>query len=74
LIHIGVDTVKMKGEGFTALVKVGDKVKLGQKLIEFNLELVKQKAKSILTPVIITNMDVVASIKQTALGADIKLK
>ncbi len=60
LIHVGIDTVKMKGEGFKAFVKTGDKVRLGQKLIEFDLELVRQKAKSTLTPVIVTNMDSVA--------------
>ncbi len=57
LIHIGIDTVQMKGEGFKAFVKSGDTIRAGDKLIEFDLELVRQKAKSVLTPVIITNMD-----------------
>lgn len=55
LIHIGIDTVKMKGEGFKAHVNIGDKVHKGQKLIEFDLALVKQMAKSHLTPIIFTN-------------------
>lgn len=55
LIHVGIDTVKMKGEGFKALVKDGDVVKAGQKLIEFDLKLVGEKAKSIITPVVVTN-------------------
>ena len=38
LLHIGVDTVEMKGDGFTALVKEGDRVKKGQPLIEMDLE------------------------------------
>lgn len=63
LIHVGVDTVKMKGEGFKAFVQTGDKVRLGQKLIEFDLDLVRQKAKSTLTPVIVTNMDSVAQVQ-----------
>jgi glucose-specific phosphotransferase system IIA component len=55
LIHIGIDTVKMNGEGFKGLVKNGDVVKRGDKLIEFDLNLVKSKAKSHLTPVVVTN-------------------
>jgi glucose PTS system EIICBA or EIICB component len=55
LIHVGIDTVKMKGEGFKGLVKNGDIVKRGQLLIEFDLERVKREAKSHITPFIITN-------------------
>jgi glucose-specific phosphotransferase system IIA component len=55
LIHVGIDTVKMNGEGFKGLVKNGDKVKAGDRLIEFDLALVKAKAKSHLTPFVITN-------------------
>ncbi|MTI68330.1 MAG: PTS glucose transporter subunit IIA [Firmicutes bacterium] len=57
LIHIGIDTVKMKGKGFTAFVKQGDKVKAGDKLIEFDIDLINKEAKSIITPVIITNIN-----------------
>jgi glucose-specific phosphotransferase system IIA component len=63
LIHIGIDTVKMNGEGFAAFVKKGESVKRGQKLIEFDLELVRSRAKSDITPIVITNMDKVASLK-----------
>ncbi len=55
LIHVGIDTVKMNGEGFKGLVKNGDRVKAGDRLIEFDLALVKSKAKSHLTPFVITN-------------------
>lgn len=55
LIHIGIDTVKMQGRGFEAFVKQGDKVKAGQKLLEFDLDLIRKEAKSIITPVIVTN-------------------
>ena len=45
----------MNGEGFKGFVKDGDRVKKGQVLIEFNLALIKAKAKSSITPIIITN-------------------
>ena len=55
LIHIGLETVSMNGEGFEVFVKEGDQVKKGQKLVTFNLDLIREKAKSTITPVIITN-------------------
>ncbi|WP_050615306.1 PTS sugar transporter subunit IIA [Bacillus testis] len=62
LIHIGLETVALKGEGFEAHVKEGDKVKKGDKLISFDLDIIRTKAKSTITPVIITNTDAVGSI------------
>lgn len=60
LIHVGIDTVHMQGEGFEAYVKAGDRVKAGDLLLSFDLTLVQQKAKSSLTPMVITNGDVVS--------------
>lgn len=57
LIHVGIDTVKMNGEGFNSLVSKGDTIIKGQKILEFDLELVKNKAKSTITPIIFTNSD-----------------
>lgn len=68
LIHIGIDTVKMNGEGFKSFVKIGDRVQTGQTLIEFDLNLVRQKAKSDITPIVITNMDQVSSLKMSSLS------
>lgn len=68
LIHVGIDTVKMNGEGFTPFVKIGDMVKAGDKLLEFDLELVKAKAKSTITPIVITNTHDFASITKEANG------
>ncbi|WP_100407036.1 PTS sugar transporter subunit IIA [Bacillus solitudinis] len=64
LIHIGLETVNMKGEGFTAHIKQGDQVKTGDPLVDFDLELVKEKAVSTITPVIITNFDDVDSFEK----------
>jgi len=56
LIHFGIDTVNLKGEGFEALVEQGDKVKVGQPLLRVKLEEVKKKVPSTITPVIFTNL------------------
>ncbi|ABK61287.1 glucose PTS transporter subunit IIA [Clostridium novyi] len=62
LVHIGIDTVNLNGEGFTAHVSQGDKVKQGDLLVEFDKEIIESKAKSSITPVVITNMDFVESL------------
>lgn len=55
LIHIGLDTVELKGQGFTKVAKVGDHVKRGDTLIIADLELIKSLGKSVETPLIIVN-------------------
>lgn len=61
LLHIGINTSQMNGEGFTALVKEGDDVMPGQPLIRFHLPTLKAHAKSLATPMVITNSDIVRS-------------
>ncbi|MCF6459527.1 PTS sugar transporter subunit IIA [Clostridium sp. Cult3] len=62
LIHIGLDTVELKGEGFKSYVKVGDEVKLGDKLLEVDLDFIRKSGRSTVSPIIITNMDIVKNI------------
>jgi PTS system glucose-specific IIA component len=57
LIHIGIDTVELNGKGFQRMAKVGDKVNVGDALIEVDLEYIKAAGKSTITPIIITNME-----------------
>ncbi len=57
LIHVGVDTVAMKGEGFQALVKEGDAVKKGQKLLAFDLDKIRAAGHPTVTTVLVTNPD-----------------
>lgn len=57
LIHVGVDTVNMKGDGFTCYVKEGDKVKAGQKLIAFDIDKIQKAGYSSTTAVLLTNSD-----------------
>lgn len=59
LIHVGLDTVNLKGNGFKAYVAQGDKVKKGDKLLEFDIDYISQNAKSIISPIVITNMQIV---------------
>ncbi|MCS4475965.1 PTS glucose transporter subunit IIA [Clostridium botulinum] len=55
LIHVGIDTVSMNGEGFEVFVKTGDSVKEGQDLIMFDEELIKNRGLSTYTMLVITN-------------------
>lgn len=55
LMHIGMDTVGLEGKGFTAHVKQGDKVKAGDKLISFDIDVIKAAGLVAETPVIVTN-------------------
>lgn len=55
LIHVGLDTVQMNGEGFTGHVKAGDHVKKGDLLLEVDLEKVKAAGYDTVTPVLICN-------------------
>ena len=57
LIHIGMDTVALKGEGYTPKVEAGASVKKGDLLMEFDMDFIKEKGYSCVTPMIITNMD-----------------
>ena len=63
LIHIGLDTVKMKGEGFTGHVKAGDHVKKGDLLLEVDLEKVKAAGYDTITPVLVCNTPDYASVE-----------
>lgn len=66
LIHVGINTVALNGEGFTAHVSEGDRVKRGQPLISFDKEFIESKGYPIITPVIISNADDYKEIKTTA--------
>ncbi len=57
LIHVGVDTVKMNGDGFELLVKEGESVTVGQKLLTFDIEKIRQAGYPTTTAVLIANFD-----------------
>ena len=68
LIHVGIDTVNLKGEHYTAKCKSGDTVRKGDTLIEVDLDAIKAAGYEVVTPIIVCNPDVFASVKTE--GAD----
>ncbi|MEH7086243.1 beta-glucoside-specific PTS transporter subunit IIABC [Neobacillus drentensis] len=57
LIHVGLDTVRLQGKHFTAHVKDGDFIEVGQTLVTFDMDAIKAEGYDLMTPVIITNPD-----------------
>lgn len=76
LIHVGIDTVQMNGEGFNYLVERDQTIEVGQPLLTFNLEKIKDHGYSTITPVVVTNTNdlndvLMVSNKQIQVGEDI---
>ncbi|EJO5349337.1 PTS glucose transporter subunit IIA [Clostridium botulinum] len=63
LVHIGIDTVKLEGKGFERLLEQGDRVKVGDPIIKIDREFIKDKGYSLITPILITNVDNVKNIQ-----------
>lgn len=57
LIHVGMDTVTLNGEGFKAHIQSGDKIKAGQLLLEFDMDFIRSKGLPLTTPVVVTDSD-----------------
>ena len=72
LMHIGMDTVSLDGKGFESHIKQGDKVVVGQQLISFDMDVIKEAGLVTETPVIITNQDDFQADVEGNLPRDIK--
>lgn len=72
LVHIGLDTVQLDGEGFEILVSSGDTVQVGDPLLKFDLEYIRNNAKDVISPIIITNSDQTESIHTNDVKAVVK--
>ncbi|MDO4942545.1 MAG: beta-glucoside-specific PTS transporter subunit IIABC [Lachnospiraceae bacterium] len=55
LMHVGMDTVQLEGKGFNPLVSTGDVVRQGQKILEFDIDLIQKAGYSLVTPVLVAN-------------------
>lgn len=62
LVHVGLETVTLKGEGFEQLVEQGTQVKAGTPILKIDRDFIKSKGLPLITPVLITNPDVVKSL------------
>lgn len=60
LIHLGLETVTLKGQGIKPMVEVGQRVSVGTPMLEFDLDFVSKNAKSLITPILVTDCDVVS--------------
>ena len=69
LIHVGIDTVKLNGEGFEALVENGQKVKKGDPMLKLDLEYLNANAPSMVSPILCTELEENQSIRLIADGA-----
>ncbi len=68
LLHVGIDTVAMAGNGFTAHVVAGECVAAGDVLLDFDLDALAGRATSLLTPIVVTNGDAFAFVSSRAAG------
>jgi sugar PTS system EIIA component len=67
IVHIGIDTVELKGDGFKRLTEAGVRVKVGDPIIKIDRKKVIEKGYSLITPVLITNMNLVSEMSYTSL-------
>ena len=68
LIHVGMDTVALKGEGFTPMAKTGDTIRKGQLLLKFDIDFITKKGYKVVTPMVVTNGDEISSLTPAAYG------
>jgi glucose-specific phosphotransferase system IIA component len=62
LVHIGIDTIDLQGKGFKRVVSEGSKIKAGDIIIKIDKTFIQSKGYSLITPVIITNTDIICNI------------
>lgn len=67
LIHVGMDTVQLEGKYFNPLVKQGDTVTVGQKLLEFDINSIEKEGYSLITPIVVTNTTDYLDVLETGL-------
>ena len=68
LVHIGLETVHLRGDGFERLVQEGDRVESGQPIVRFDLERIRAAGYSLLSPVVLPDLSADWEIRQTGLA------
>lgn len=68
LLHVGVETVALAGEGFRSLTRVGARVDAGAPLVAFDMDFIARRAKSLVTPVVVVNGDAFAIVRRAPEG------
>ena len=68
IVHIGIDTVNLDGEGYELFVKEGDEVVVGSHLVKVDIELLKSKGYSTITPILIANKESIKKIDFTTIS------
>ncbi|CAL4042041.1 PTS system glucose-specific EIIA component [Buchnera aphidicola (Phyllaphis fagi)] len=63
-VHFGIDTILLKGKGFKKIANENQKVNVGDTIIEYDLDFLTKKSKSVLTPIIISNVNQIKKIKK----------
>ena len=66
IVHMGLDTVSLQGQGFTCLINEGDNVVTGQPILEMDLDYLNTHAKSMVSPVVVSNIEDYSGIKMLA--------
>ena len=74
LIHVGIDTVNLKGQYFNAKIKSGDRIRKGDLMLEFDIESIKKAGYEVITPVIITNTLDYTEVSVTNEGTQVREK
>ncbi|WP_083300619.1 N-acetylglucosamine-specific PTS transporter subunit IIBC [Jeongeupia sp. USM3] len=69
IVHVGVDTVKLGGQGFKRLAEQGARVNAGDPVLELDLAYLEQNAQSVISPVIVSNIDQFAGVANVATGS-----
>lgn len=74
LVHIGIDTVELKGDGFKRILEPGSNVKVGETVIDIDIEKIKKNGKEIITPVVFTNISTKIKFTDNKDGVIVKIE
>lgn len=71
LVHVGLDSIILNGEGLTALKKSGDRVKAGTPIIKIDMDVLKKNSINLISPVLVVNYDKVSQLTPRSAGCEV---